>query len=1092
MLTLARFSLRRPVLALIAWGLVAVSLGAVGFGIEHRLSPSILVVPGSESARADHLARAQFGPTQLTPILLQGPTAVLDRQGPILVRALRARPHTRVLSAWDTGSASAQLRPSPTTRMVVVSIDRSETAVLRTDLPQIERLVDRQINAPVVSHVTGQASIDAALKSAMIDQTRRAELLALPLLFLVLLLVLRAPVASLVVTAFGATTVFTGLGVMTLVARTTQTDPTAVALGSLTALALGVGFALLVMQRFREERVRGGKPSPAGLAAARAVATAGRAVLWGGTALMLCLVLAVLISPTVILASLGVGVLLCSAVTIGGATVVLPAALVILGDRLELGSFPAPRPLSAAWNKLVGGGSWVTRHPAPVGAVGLALLLVLAVPAMGLETGPPDISQLPKSSQARKDYDAIAKAMGPGWATPYNVVVASSDQPITSRSLLLSLDRFQTQIARDPRVDGVVGPGALVAGTKDLKKLPKSLQDSKKLLKGGKRDLKRLANGLGQAGAGARQLRSGLGQAAGGAGQLHTGGSVAENGAGQLHAGLVKARAGAAQISAGLGAALAGATALKKGATDALAGSRKLAGGIGSAAKPVKAGLPVARQLATDSNTVATGVGQAKTAADGVTGQLDDALGRLSTMTSGKDDPNYQAAVAAVQKARSAAAGLGTSLGVLDPKASGAASIAGAVATQTKQLSAGLGQLSAGSTALAAGIAKLKAGNSQLAGGINKLGGGGKQLTSGLSALTDGAGALEAGLGQLTGGAGQLASGLSAGTGPTGQLVGGLGVMQAKVRRFSGQLPSAKDLEQLQRQAPGLFDSGYFVLAAVDGAPSVSREQATFTINLLRGGTAGQIVVVPKRAPSDPATRDLGDRLHNMADDFAARTHTQVAVGGPAGNLADFTSVTSERLPLIVVAIALGVALLLMVALRSILVPLVAVALNLVVVATTFGVLTLLFAGDNPPLGGPGYIDAMSINGIFAAVFGMSIVYQVLLLARAREQFIAGDAPRAAVRHALRATAAPVTGAAATMVAATIPFLATDLLSVRQFGVAIATAVLLDALIVRPVVLPAAVELLGRRAWWPTRSETSSEEVIPPRPLAVAHGQPSH
>ena len=294
--------------------------------------------------------------------------------------------------------------------------------------------------------------------------------------------------------------------------------------------------------------------------------------------------------------------------------------------------------------------------------------------------------------------------------------------------------------------------------------------------------------------------------------------------------------------------------------------------------------------------------------------------------------------------------------------------------------------------------------------------------------------------------------------------------MQAKVHKFAGSLPSAKDLEQLQRDAPGLFDSGYFVLAAVEGAPAVAREQATFTINLLRGGTAGQIVVVPKQSPGDPATRALGDRLHSMSDGFAARTHTQVAVGGPAGNLADFTSVSSEKLPAVVVALALATALLLMLALRSVLVPIVAVALNLLTVAATFGVLTLLFTGSDPLLGGPGYIDAMSIIAIFSATFGLSIAYEVFLLARMREHVLAGDSPRAAARHGLRHTAAAVTGTAAVMVAATLPFLFADLLSVRQFGVGLVTVVLLDALLVRPVVLPAAVELLGRRAWWPTRA----------------------
>jgi RND superfamily putative drug exporter len=108
---------------------------------------------------------------------------------------------------------------------------------------------------------------------------------------------------------------------------------------------------------------------------------------------------------------------------------------------------------------------------------------------------------------------------------------------------------------------------------------------------------------------------------------------------------------------------------------------------------------------------------------------------------------------------------------------------------------------------------------------------------------------------------------------------------------------------------------------------------------------------------------------------------------------------------------------------------------------------------------------------------------------------LAGDSPRAAARHGLRHTAAAVTGTAAVMVAATIPFLFTDLLSVRQFGVAVATVVLIDALLIRPVVLPAAVELLGRRAWWPTRAPRPqpgvSGSVAPTRPPAPPRIDPT-
>jgi len=91
-------------------------------------------------------------------------------------------------------------------------------------------------------------------------------------------------------------------------------------------------------------------------------------------------------------------------------------------------------------------------------------------------------------------------------------------------------------------------------------------------------------------------------------------------------------------------------------------------------------------------------------------------------------------------------------------------------------------------------------------------------------------------------------------------------------------------------------------------------------------------------------------------------------------------------------------------------------------------------------------------------------------------------------------TATAVTGTAATMVAATVPFLFTDLLSMRQFGVAVATAVLLDALVVRPVVLPAAIELLGRLAWWPPRppvpTATDSSAEPPSRPAAPSRVKP--
>src|SRR5204863_2056394 len=113
--------------------------------------------------------------------------------------------------------------------------------------------------------------------------------------------------------------------------------------------------------------------------------------------------------------------------------------------------------------------------------------------------------------------------------------------------------------------------------------------------------------------------------------------------------------------------------------------------------------------------------------------------------------------------------------------------------------------------------------NSDLAGGLHQLGAGGHALAGGLAQLTAGARQLETGLGQLHGGTGQLASGLSGGVNTSAPLQTGMGKITKAVVHTRDTLPSTKDLEKLKKQSPHLFDSGYFVLAALEGAPTPSR-----------------------------------------------------------------------------------------------------------------------------------------------------------------------------------------------------------------------------------------------------------------------------
>ena len=181
------------------------------------------------------------------------------------------------------------------------------------------------------------------------------------------------------------------------------------------------------------------------------------------------------------------------------------------------------------------------------------------------------------------------------------------------------------------------------------------------------------------------------------------------------------------------------------------------------------------------------------------------------------------------------------------------------------------------------------------------------------------------------------------------------------------------------------------------------------------------------------------------------------------------------------IGLAIAVTLLLMIALRSVLLPVVTVAFNLLTAAATFGVITLLTTGGDPMLGGPGYIDSLQVIETFAAVFGIALVYELLLLYRTRELFVRTGRPHEALAHGLRETAGAATGAAAVMVAAIVPFAMSGLFNLR-LTVGLAIAILLDALIVRPVLLPAAVQLLGRRGWWPTRPRDRPPPDVPAPP----------
>jgi RND superfamily putative drug exporter len=218
------------------------------------------------------------------------------------------------------------------------------------------------------------------------------------------------------------------------------------------------------------------------------------------------------------------------------------------------------------------------------------------------------------------------------------------------------------------------------------------------------------------------------------------------------------------------------------------------------------------------------------------------------------------------------------------------------------------------------------------------------------------------------------------------------------------------------------------------------------------------ITVIPTTAPQSEATEALVARLrHDVIPASGATAH----VGGATASNVDFAQVLRDRLPLFIGGVLASSFVLLMVVFRSLLVPLKAVLLNLLSIGAAFGAMVVAFQWRD---GAP--IEPWAPMLLFAIVFGLSMDYEVFLLSAVKEHWDATGDNREAVVEGLSSTARVITGAAAIMVAVFGGFLTADLHAVRMIGFGLAFAVLVDATVVRMLLVPASMELLGNRNWW--------------------------
>ena len=291
------------------------------------------------------------------------------------------------------------------------------------------------------------------------------------------------------------------------------------------------------------------------------------------------------------------------------------------------------------------------------------------------------------------------------------------------------------------------------------------------------------------------------------------------------------------------------------------------------------------------------------------------------------------------------------------------------------------------------GLNKLVVGGRQLEDGTQQLADAAGGLSEGLLRLSDGAQRLVVGLGELQGGAGQLESHLASGFQESQPLETGLRRAAVRVSATAG--PLAEGARRLQRSSPHLFDSGYFVLSALEGASPRRQALAGEAVSVRGGGQAARMLVIPTTASTRPSRGRSASACKEDADRIGREGGLRTGVGGGAATVNDYGAVTRARIPLVVGAVVIACFLMLLLILRSPLLAAIAVVLNLASVGAAIGVMSLVCKiPDGYPLGGHPYIDTVGAAAIFGVTFGLSIDYAVFLLARMREHYLRGRRQR--------------------------------------------------------------------------------------------------
>jgi RND superfamily putative drug exporter len=461
-----------PRRVIVVAALLTLALAIFGVPVANSLSASGFQDPTSESARASQLLTDKFsqGDTQLlvtvsTPDGVDSPAA--RAAGTEIADQLRSSPHVvDVASPWTTPPQAAAdlVSKDRNTGLIVAGIKGNESDQQKY-AEELSAQVTHDRNGVTV-RTGGAAMVNVQITKQSQRDLLVMESIAIPLSFLVLVWVFGGLIAAALPVAVGGMAIFGALAVLRTISFATDVSIFALNLTTAMGLALAIDYTLLIISRYRDELADGADRE---VAVVRTVVTAGRTVLFSATTVALSMAVMVLF-PMHFLKSFAYAGVAVVAFAAFAAVVVTPAALVLLGDRLDSSNVrrlvrrllgrpePVPQPFQQQfWYRWT---RFVIRRAVPVGLAGVAFLVFLGLPFLSVKWGFPDDRVLPTSASAHQVGDQMRDDFVINSETAVTIVIPDTDDLTRSE-----IDQYATDLSRVPDVSAVSTPTATyVAG----------------------------------------------------------------------------------------------------------------------------------------------------------------------------------------------------------------------------------------------------------------------------------------------------------------------------------------------------------------------------------------------------------------------------------------------------------------------------------------------------------------------------------------------------------------------------------------------------------------------------------------------------